>query len=391
MGSCQNLSHRTINTKIKIGSIQFGIIIIFVLFVGSVSYSKYNDTLSETTKSLNKKIIDFHFETFKKLENIFLQDTHNNFIQTVSKNKKLRNNFEDMMNLIRISTVQNLFVVARNKQNEYYFLLDSERDEKKHADVFEPFEPLGNAWNSCYICKKPITFYHKKNKNLWITIIYPIVENNQTVALIGADISYELDIDMKKKLQDFTYFFFWLVFLSVLLCILFYILILYFRHKYYDGYTDPLTQVYNRKYLYDILIKKLSRSYQLFMIDIDFFKWVNDSYGHDAGDNILKEVVNRVESLIRDEDSLIRFGGEEFLIYTTTLSPEKSFEFAERIRKKIKDTPILYKDIQCDITISIGINLYATKNKPFEDMLIKADQALYEAKASGRDCVKMAR
>jgi len=385
------LSQQTTNKKIKIGFVQLGIIIVFILFVGSLSYSKYNDTLHETTKSLNEKIIYFHFETFKELEKIFLNDTDNHFLQTVIKEKTLRRNFEDMMNLIRISTIQNLFVVAKKRDNEYYFLLDSEQDLKKRANIFEPFDPLGNGWNRCYESKKPQMFYHTKNKDLWITIIYPIVENNQTVALIGADISHQLDINMEKKLQDFTHFFFWLMFLSIAFFALLYLLTLYFRRKYYDSYRDPLTQVYNRKYLYDVVIKKLSRSYQLFMIDIDLFKDVNDTYGHVAGDYILQEVARRIESLIRNEDSIIRYGGEEFLVYTTTLNHKQSLEFAERIRKKVKYEPIIYKDIVCHITVSIGVNADATRDKSFDEMLIEADEALYKAKLAGRDCVKMSK
>jgi len=375
----------------KIGFVQLGIIIVFILFVGSISYSKYNETLHETTKNLNEKIIDFHFETFKKLEKIFLRDTNHQFVQSVIEDKKIRSNFEDMMNLIRISTVQNLFVVAKDKNNEYYFLLDSERDKSKHANIFEPFDPLGNEWNKCYSTKESQLFYHTKNKDLWITIIYPIVENNQTVALIGADISHQLDINMKKKLQDFTQFFFWLMFLSIVFFAFLYLLTLYFRRKYYDSYTDALTRVYNRKYLYEIILKKLSRSYQLFMIDIDLFKDVNDTYGHVAGDYILQEVAKRIESLIRKEDSLIRYGGEEFLVYTTTLDPQECLEFAQRIRQKVKEEPIIYKDVVCHITVSIGINPYASRDEFFNDMFIKADKALYEAKLAGRDCVKMSK
>lgn len=385
------MSQKTINNKIKIGFIQLIIVVVFILVVGSISYNRYTSTLDETTKNLNEKIISFHFETFKKLANIFLQDTNNNFINAVENDKKVQNDFEEIMDLIRISTVQNLFVVAKNKNDKYYFLLDSERDKREHANIFEPFDPLGNAWNVAYKSEKSQIYYHTKNKDLWITIIYPIVENNQTIALIGADISHQLDIKMKRKLQDFTHFFFWLMLLSIIFFAFLYLLTLYFRRKYYDSYRDPLTQVYNRKYLYDIITKKLSRSYQLIMIDIDLFKNINDTYGHVAGDYILKEVAKRIESLIRNEDCLIRYGGEEFLVYTTTLNHEKSLEFAERIRKKVKDDPIIYQDIVCNITISIGVNPYASRDKPFNDMLIKADEALYKAKLSGRDCVIMSK
>jgi diguanylate cyclase (GGDEF)-like protein len=365
--------------------------IILLVILGSVaylSYNKYNDILDQTTEKLNEKIINFHFETFAQLSKVFIKDSNNSFVYKVCRDEKLRDNFEDMLTLIRISTIQNLFVVSRDKNKEYYFLLDSERNPKLHADLYEPFEPLGDFWNECYKEKKPKVFQHKNSKDLWLTVAYPIVQGNKTVAIIGADISHELDLNMQKKLREFSNFFLWIGLFSILWFIVLYIYTLYFRRKYYEGYTDPLTNVYNRKYLYDILIKKLSRNYQLFMVDINFFKKVNDTYGHDAGDYILKEVAQRMNNLMRDEDSLIRFGGEEFLIYTTKLTPQKSMEFAQRLRECVKKEPIVYNEIVCTITVSIGINPNATKDKSFTEMLKKADEALYKAKISGRDCVR---
>ena len=354
--------------------------------------TEYKNTLKKTTTQLNEKIIYFHFETFSQLSKIYLKDTNNHFIQDVKKNKKLRDNFEDMLRLVHISTVQNLFVVAKDDNSNYYFLLDSDNNPKTRANLLEPFNPLGDFWDKSYALKKPEVYHHhEKNKDLWITIAYPIVENNRTVAIIGADISHNLDLNMQTELQNFNTFFIWIMLLALLWFIFSYLLTLYFRRKYQEGYFDPLTNVHNRKYLYDILLKKLSRRYQLFMVDIDLFKKVNDTYGHDAGDAILKEVAKRLDSLIRDEDSIVRFGGEEFLIYTTKLNSKQSKQFAERLRMHVKNGPIIYKGIKCFVTVSIGINPDARSDMAFEEMLKKADEALYMAKLSGRDCVKLSK
>jgi diguanylate cyclase (GGDEF)-like protein len=292
-----------------------------------------------------------------------------------------------MLRLIRISTVQNLFVISRDRDKNYYFLLDSDKNPKTRATLFEPFNPLGDFWNKCYKFKKPEIFHHKNSKDLWISIAYPIVENGKTVAIIGADISHKLDSNIQTKLQNFGNFFLWILFLGAVWFIILYFLTLYFRRKFYEGYIDPLTEIYNRKYLYEIVIKKLSRNYQLLMVDIDLFKKINDTYGHDAGDYILKEVAHRMSLLIREEDSLIRYGGEEFLIYTTKLTPKQSIDFAERLRESVKKEPIKYNGHECYITVSIGVNAYATDSVPFNNMLKEADEALYKAKVSGRDCV----
>ena len=375
-------------TKTRI--IQFIVLVLFIISTSFIALDEYKHTMQETRDKLNEKIISLHLETFSELSKIFEKDTQNNFVLSVQNKIQLRENFEDMLRLLRISTVQNLFVVTRDKDGNYYFLLDSETKSQKRANIYEPFNPLGDFWDNAYKYKKAQIFHHDDNKDLWISVAYPIIENDKTVAVIGADISNQLDINMQMNLRNFTGFFFWILMLSALLFILFYVMTMYFRRKYYEGYKDPLTKVYNRKYLYDIIVKKLKRRYQLFMIDIDFFKKVNDTYGHNAGDYVLQEVASRIQLLIREEDSLIRYGGEEFLIYATQLNREQCLVFAQRIRKSIAEKPIIYKNIECHITVSIGINPQASNRENFDEMLKKADDALYEAKLSGRNCVKIA-
>ena len=385
------MSHQKNNAQVGEKLIQLIILVVIVFAVAFVAYTEYKNTLKETTNELNERIIKFHFETFNELSKIYLKDTQEQFIEEVKNNKELRSTFEDMLRLIKISTIQNLFVITRDSDQNYYFLLDSDTNPQTRASLLEPFNPLDDFWDSCYELQKPQVFHQKNSKDLWITIAYPIVENGHTVALIGADISQNLDVNIQTKLQNFSDFFLWIVVLSILWFTTLYISTLYFKRKVDEGYIDPLTNAYNRTYLYEILIKKLAREYQLFMIDIDFFKKVNDTYGHDAGDFVLREVARRLGKLIRDEDSLIRYGGEEFLIYTTQLNAQQCGKFAERLRENVKAEPIIYKNIECSVTISIGCNPYGSKNEVFEDVLKKADEALYMAKVSGRDCVKVAK
>jgi len=390
MENYQNLSQPKLTKLTQTRIIQLFVLVVIIIFITFIASNEYKYTLHETRTQLNDKIINLHFETFLALSKVYEKDTNNHFIEKVEKEPSLRENFEDMLRLLRISTVQNLFVVTRDTDKNYYFLLDSEIDPQKRANINEPFNPLGDYWDKCYATAQAQVFHHHDNKDLWISIAYPIIENNKTVAIVGADISDQLDINTQTNLKNFTEFFFWISILSILWFILLYIMTLYFRRKYYEGYKDPLTQIYHRKYLYDILIKKLGRKYQLFMIDIDFFKKVNDTYGHNVGDFVLQEVSNRMQLLIRDEDSLIRYGGEEFLIYTTQLNPTQCIDFAQRIRESIAKTPVRYKEIECDITVSIGVNAEARSVDNFDDMLKKADDALYKAKLAGRNCVRTA-
>ena len=157
---------------------------------------------------------------------------------------------------------------------------------------------------------------------------------------------------------------------------------------------DPLTGLYNRRYLEETLPKILASANRnktkvgFLMVDIDFFKKVNDTYGHDAGDNILKGVSTIILNSIRESDMAVRFGGEEFLIILTNLKSQEDLEkIAEKIRKSVEKTKfntgkdIIYK------TVSIGGALYPDQCKRAWECIKYADLALYKAKNSGRNKV----
>ncbi len=373
------------NTKI----IQFFVLIVIVVTMTYLMNSRYNETLKDSKDQLNEKIISYYFDIFEHTSKKFLEDTNYNFVDTIINNENIRKKSEEILSIIRISVIQNLFVITQDSDKSYYFLLDSETDVQMQSKLFEPFSPQSDIWDICYKTQKPQIYKHKNNKNLWVSIAYPIIENGVTVGLIAADISYILDSSIETSLGNFKSLFLNILLIGLSSFIFLYISTLYFRRKFHDGYIDSLTEVYNRRYLNDVLVKHLSRSYQVYMIDIDHFKKVNDVFGHDAGDYVLKEVAQCIQSLMRDDDVLVRLGGEEFLVYTVGLSPKQSSTFAARIRTKVAQKTIIYKSNTCSVTVSIGINQFAKNIYPFKDMLKYADDALYEAKSSGRNCVKV--
>lgn len=157
--------------------------------------------------------------------------------------------------------------------------------------------------------------------------------------------------------------------------------------------TDPLTGAYNRRYFLKTLNKEfsLSKRYQtsfsLFIMDIDFFKNFNDSYGHDVGDMVLKELVNICTPLMRDVDLFARFGGEEFVVILPNTAIDGAFTIAERIRKEINEKALKIADNEVCFSVSIGISEVSIADQKVEDIIKRADLALYEAKESGRNRV----
>ncbi len=161
---------------------------------------------------------------------------------------------------------------------------------------------------------------------------------------------------------------------------------------------DGLTGLLNRRTIEERLKEELARTKRhktdlsIILLDIDFFKKVNDTYGHPAGDEVLKEIGKYLSENIREEDSLGRYGGEEFLVILPQTSQQGAYDLAERIRKGIKNTTIRVqdnnkKDHNIRITLSVGVTTYKP-NQPMDDLIKKADSALYSAKESGRDQVK---
>lgn len=161
------------------------------------------------------------------------------------------------------------------------------------------------------------------------------------------------------------------------------------------AYTDSLTGAFNRRYLQAHLERKLmemadsEKPVSIMMFDLDRFKTVNDEYGHDAGDAVLQEVARRIGNSVRGFDMLARYGGEEFVVIMPDTDAEQAFVAAERLRRLVGEKRFTIPGLDAGLTVTLSAGV-ATATDPMEtgDQLLKrADEALYEAKAVGRDKV----
>ena len=157
---------------------------------------------------------------------------------------------------------------------------------------------------------------------------------------------------------------------------------------------DGLTGAYNKRYLEETLDREVARCKRherpiaVIMIDVDNFKAVNDTYGHLIGDQVLKEIAERLQTLLRKDDVLARFGGEEFAVLMVEANMEHASDIAERCRVAIADTPVQTTAGEVPVTISLGL---AAPNPSdlgrSDELVIEADERLYEAKRAGRNRV----
>lgn len=160
--------------------------------------------------------------------------------------------------------------------------------------------------------------------------------------------------------------------------------------------TCQLTKLYNRRYLIEqgelVFQKCVEEQHHCscIAIDIDFFKKVNDTYGHLIGDEVLKHVANIITNSVRKIDIVTRYGGEEFVILSPNTTLESAVKIAERVRQHVEDHPYT-ADFEINVTVSIGIAGYGDSENvsTFYELLDRADQALYIAKESGRNQLRV--
>jgi diguanylate cyclase (GGDEF)-like protein len=164
-----------------------------------------------------------------------------------------------------------------------------------------------------------------------------------------------------------------------------------------ESIRDPLTGLFNRRFMEVALERELHRAQRrnatlaVVMLDVDHFKMLNDSFGHDAGDAVLCEVAESLKQSVRTEDVICRYGGEEFVIILPEISEPFALERADKIRRAINSLNVQFKGQSVRrISISVGLAMYPDHANNGDDLIRLADAALYEAKHAGRNQVQLA-
>ncbi|MDA8426442.1 MAG: sensor domain-containing diguanylate cyclase [Treponema sp.] len=161
--------------------------------------------------------------------------------------------------------------------------------------------------------------------------------------------------------------------------------------------TDMMTRLKMKHYFYTVLLERMEsaaiggRPLSVVMIDIDFFKKFNDTYGHTCGDAVLKQVARILQANVRGQDLAARYGGEEFCILLPEADRERGRLIAERIREGVASTPTEYEGKKLTVTISLGVAQYdPARDVSGKSLIDRADRALYRSKQTGRDRVSVA-
>ncbi len=358
-----------------------------VLFLFGLLVYTYIPTVEEFLKnSIIKAFISVYDEITDNALSAVKKEASGRIIYRLKTDKNLYNKTQEIFSIISGSQVKYLYIIYHD-DGLYRFLIDLSKEDRAEAgEIFVPTIKEIKILSKIDKTGEKYTVYHEDSEEIGATLIKPIKENGTVKAYLFVDFSVQLIEAVKKVVHFFGILSYFVLIVSTVFIFLtayFFIKTVYLKNK---AFVDPLTKVYNRNYLNELLKFIDINSYAVILVDVDFFKKINDTFGHKVGDEVLKKVAQLLKSSIRsDEDYIFRFGGEEFLLLVKKDRNDRGqiLNVVNRIFDSIRNFDFGLGDSQVRITVSAGI--FNGKAKNFEDAVKKADSALYRAKREGRN------
>jgi diguanylate cyclase (GGDEF)-like protein len=266
--------------------------------------------------------------------------------------------------------------------------VNHDRLSDTNAKIMTPLRTLVDAKIAT---KKEFAIYKETDNKVRIVAFLPVsnIKGDEAVAYL---VSYTDSKQIETILKNFKIVILSVAFVLMVLLAFVYQSILHRKILKHELQYDGLTKVFNRKYFLHVAedaiekSKKGAHDISVVMVDIDFFKKVNDTYGHQAGDEVLVSVAKILSSSLRELDIIARYGGEEFIIFMMT-DAKNAFDVIEKIRLKIENFTFADKP-ELKITVSFGIAQHH-KNESLEELIKRADRALYQSKNGGRNRITL--
>lgn len=324
------------------------------------------------------------------IHTLLKESTH--YVNDIRQTPALQKQIEKSLRTLLTPNIKYAYLLYKDAKGVFRFLSDASNSEEQ-AFVDQKFDIDSPQWLEIYTTKKPLLLHHTLLHQLSMSYLIPIMYENDVTLILAIDFSIQKVETINQLITTMQYSII-VVMVVIGLSILFSIIqAVRFKAVRKTAFTDKLTNVYNRNYLqkYEDFINL--NDYIIATLDIDYFKKVNDSYGHDIGDKILKQVAHIILLIIRNHDDIaIRYGGEEFLILVKTNRNDhlNSLNVVERIFLAIQDHRFyISNDEYINITVSIGVNLVPNKSRTFKEAFKLADIALYNAKNKGRNTIEL--
>ncbi len=365
--------------------------IAFILFI----LLNYTITLEE---KFEQKMIDISTNDIISISNnvaISISktlETTKNPVQTILENTNIQENLDYKLKTLLTNNIKYAYLLYKDKHDVFRFLADaSPQSEKAHINQKFDIETL--VWLEVYEKKEPILIKQNLLKQLSITYLIPVIINNEVEMVLVVDFAVKKVEDINEIIFSIKYSIIGIIILVFIFIITLIVQTLKYMMVKKKVFIDKLTEVYNRNYLQETEKLINFSDYIMAALDIDHFKKINDSYGHLVGDKILKQLARVLtETLRKNDDIIIRYGGEEFLILIRTKreSHNKAVNSLDRLFQNIKDTKFMISDTEfIKVTVSIGVNLNPQDSRTFSEAFKLADISLYNAKNNGRNRIEI--
>lgn len=364
-------------------SITVGILIWLFVQIPTIEENLRENMTASVVKELSNLV--------KNIEQEILQFTKDESIyQMLKRDTDIRQHLEHDLQILVTPSIKYVYVLYRDERGYFHYMLDASQGEEK-AEFNQPFFANNSEWHKAYNSGEKLITLAQQVENLWISYVYPVIKDGKTEAIIMVEFSKEKQFQIIELIKPLEHaFIFVFIFIALVIGIAFFQLFQYFWIKK-KSITDPLTKLYNRHYLNELKHKLNLTEYQVMMIDIDYFKKLNDTYGHQLGDIVLQNIATNINENVRSKDILIRYGGEEFLLlfYNPTHDKVMAKKMAERIRLGVQESAMEHLNIIIKPTISIGIEAHTERTKSLDEAIQHADEMLYLAKGRGRNRIEI--
>ncbi len=347
-------------------------------------------------KSIEKKLFEISISDVFSITNNSAFSIHSllkestDYTSDIKQNSSLQHKIEESLKTLITPNIKYAYLLYRDNRGVFRFLSDASNHEDK-AFIGQKFDADSPEWLDIYTQKKALVIRHSMLQQLSMSYLVPIMYQGNVELILAIDFSIQKIEEINQiihMIQNGIFAVMAVIFIILLFAI---IQAVRLRSAKKTAFIDKLTNVYNRNYLqkYEDFINL--NDYILATLDIDYFKKVNDTYGHDAGDKVLKQVADTILLAIRHKDDIvIRYGGEEFLILAKTRRDDhmSALNVIERISQTIQETRFhISSNETINVTVSIGVNLVPYKSRTFSEAFKLADIALYNAKNKGRNTI----
>jgi len=364
----------------------FAVVILSLLFV----YWQVNmikDKLRNSILATQVVAID---DFVKNSQQLFMQNFGDENITEILKNKEALNDIENSLEILNSKSYKFIYILYRtDRDKKYRFLLDSSLNKKEKRTSQFPVGGDYKLYNKTFEGSKHLLVFQTDDKNsynLYVTYIKSIKISNREKALFSLDFSVDLEKTVTNIVGNIKNSIIFLISLLSLVLLGLLILVVKAILDQDKAFLDDLTNTYNRKYLTYLNNKEnLAKKYSAMLLDIDHFKRVNDTYGHQIGDYVLINVVSAIKSCVNANDILVRYGGEEFLLLVKNRDKSICDSISQRILKRVENNITQTSKHTIKTTISIGVNICNEDRVDIFEMVKHADEALYYSKEHGRN------